>query len=149
MDCIDVIADVFKFQVMKMVMTLTAAESGCIHYVKRAGAALESGCVIAKLQLDDPSRVQQVLHKVTLLGDFAGTVHIPARTDTCCWHTLYKPTGILHMPATKSTKICDISLFSTKYQFAFQVWTQIIAFRSFCYENELTVKMTEVCIFHS
>lgn len=46
---------------MKMVMTLTAAESGCIHYVKRAGAALEPGCVIAKLQLDDPSRVQQVL----------------------------------------------------------------------------------------
>lgn len=49
-----------EFQVMKMVMTLTAAESGCIHYVKRAGAALEPGCVIAKLQLDDPSRVQQV-----------------------------------------------------------------------------------------
>lgn len=44
-----------------MVMTLTAAESGCIHYVKRAGAALEPGCVIAKLQLDDPSRVQQVM----------------------------------------------------------------------------------------
>lgn len=43
-----------------MVMTLTAGESGCIHYVKRAGAALEPGCVIAKLQLDDPSRVQQV-----------------------------------------------------------------------------------------
>lgn len=45
---------------MKMVMTLTAVESGCIHYVKRAGAVLEPGCVIAKLQLDDPSRVQQV-----------------------------------------------------------------------------------------
>lgn len=43
-----------------MVMTLTAAESGCIHYVKRPGAALDPGCVIAKLQLDDPSRVQQV-----------------------------------------------------------------------------------------
>lgn len=43
-----------------MVMTLTAMESGCIHYVKRAGAVLEPGCVIAKLQLDDPSRVQQV-----------------------------------------------------------------------------------------
>lgn len=47
-------------QVMKMVMTLTAVESGCIHYVKRAGAALDPGCIIAKLQLDDPSRVQQV-----------------------------------------------------------------------------------------
>ncbi|XP_047665598.1 acetyl-CoA carboxylase 1 isoform X3 [Tachysurus fulvidraco] len=48
-----------EIEVMKMVMTLTAAESGCIHYVKRAGAVLEPGCVIAKLQLDDPSRVQQ------------------------------------------------------------------------------------------
>uniref|UniRef100_A0A8C9TV64 acetyl-CoA carboxylase n=1 Tax=Scleropages formosus TaxID=113540 RepID=A0A8C9TV64_SCLFO len=48
-----------EIEVMKMVMTLTAMESGCIHYVKRAGAALEPGCVIAKLQLDDPSRVQQ------------------------------------------------------------------------------------------
>lgn len=47
-----------------MVMTLTAGESGCIHYVKRAGAALEPGCVIAKLQLDDPSRVQQVQKKL-------------------------------------------------------------------------------------
>lgn len=48
-----------------MVMTLTASESGCIHFVKRAGAVLEPGCVIAKLQLDDPSRVQQVYACVT------------------------------------------------------------------------------------
>lgn len=61
--CNDVTFVLFlKFQVMKMVMTLTAAESGCIHFVKRAGAALEPGCVIAKLQLDDPSRVQQVMY---------------------------------------------------------------------------------------
>ncbi|XP_018104904.1 acetyl-CoA carboxylase isoform X2 [Xenopus laevis] len=53
-----------EIEVMKMVMTLTAMDSGCIHYVKRPGAALEPGCVIAKLQLDDPSRVQQAeLHK--------------------------------------------------------------------------------------
>uniref|UniRef100_A0A8C2FBT8 acetyl-CoA carboxylase n=1 Tax=Cyprinus carpio TaxID=7962 RepID=A0A8C2FBT8_CYPCA len=49
-----------EIEVMKMVMTLTASESGCIHYVKRAGAVLEPGCIIGKLQLDDPSRVQQV-----------------------------------------------------------------------------------------
>ncbi|XP_075445618.1 acetyl-CoA carboxylase 1 isoform X3 [Ascaphus truei] len=48
-----------EIEVMKMVMTLTAVESGCIHYVKRTGAVLEPGCIIAKLQLDDPSRVQQ------------------------------------------------------------------------------------------
>uniref|UniRef100_A0A8C8SC70 acetyl-CoA carboxylase n=1 Tax=Pelusios castaneus TaxID=367368 RepID=A0A8C8SC70_9SAUR len=56
-----------EIEVMKMVMTLTAVESGCIHYVKRPGAVLDPGCVIAKLQLDDPSRVQQAeLHTGTL-----------------------------------------------------------------------------------
>ncbi|XP_044144048.1 acetyl-CoA carboxylase 1 isoform X3 [Bufo gargarizans] len=56
-----------EIEVMKMVMTLTAMESGCIHYVKRPGAVLEPGCVIAKLQLDDPSRVQQAeLHTGSL-----------------------------------------------------------------------------------
>ena len=47
-----------------MVMTLTAAESGCIHYVKRPGAALDPGCVIAKMQLDNPSKVQQVNRRI-------------------------------------------------------------------------------------
>lgn len=61
---------------MKMVMTLTAVESGCIHYVKRAGAALEPGCVIAKLQLDDPSRVQQVMFVRLMQHVF----------QTCCKH---------------------------------------------------------------
>uniref|UniRef100_A0A8B9CRS0 Acetyl-CoA carboxylase alpha n=1 Tax=Anser brachyrhynchus TaxID=132585 RepID=A0A8B9CRS0_9AVES len=56
-----------EIEVMKMVMTLTVGESGCIHYVKRPGAVLDPGCVIAKLQLDDPSRVQQAeLHTGTL-----------------------------------------------------------------------------------
>lgn len=55
-----------------MVMTITAGESGCIHYVKRPGAVLDPGCVIAKLQLDDPSRVQQVrsCRKHRCLWDF-------------------------------------------------------------------------------
>ena len=47
-----------------MVMTLTATESGCIHYVKRPGAALDPGCVIAKMQLDNPSKVQQVNRRI-------------------------------------------------------------------------------------
>lgn len=50
-----------------MVMTLTAAESGCIHYVKRPGAALDPGCVIAKMQLDNPSKVQQVRREILFL----------------------------------------------------------------------------------
>ncbi|GCB68953.1 hypothetical protein scyTo_0000973 [Scyliorhinus torazame] len=48
-----------EIEVMKMVMSLVSQASGCIHYVKRTGAVLEPGCVIAKMQLDDPSRVQQ------------------------------------------------------------------------------------------
>lgn len=54
-----------EIEVMKMVMTLTATESGTLEHVKRAGAVLECGSVIAKLQLDDPSRVQN-LHTFSL-----------------------------------------------------------------------------------
>ena len=31
-----------------------------MHYVKRPGAVLDAGAIVARLQLDDPSRVQQV-----------------------------------------------------------------------------------------
>jgi len=31
-----------------------------VHYMKRPGATLDAGSVIAKLHLDDPSRIQQV-----------------------------------------------------------------------------------------
>ncbi|KAF6091989.1 acetyl-CoA carboxylase alpha [Phyllostomus discolor] len=56
-----------EIEVMKMVMTLTATESGCVHYVKRPGTALDPGCVIAKMQLDNPSKVQQAeLHTGSL-----------------------------------------------------------------------------------
>lgn len=43
-----------------MVMTLQVQEPGHIHYVKRPGAVLESGCVVARIDLDDPSKVHQV-----------------------------------------------------------------------------------------
>ncbi|CAH2295134.1 acetyl- carboxylase 2 isoform X4 [Pelobates cultripes] len=48
-----------EIEVMKMVMTLLVQESGVIHYVKRPGAVLESGCVVAHLDLDDPSKLHQ------------------------------------------------------------------------------------------
>lgn len=48
-----------EIEVMKMVMTLTTNESGCINFVKRAGAVLEAGSVLAHLELDDPSRVNK------------------------------------------------------------------------------------------
>ncbi|XP_053325093.1 acetyl-CoA carboxylase 2 isoform X2 [Spea bombifrons] len=48
-----------EIEVMKMVMALVVQEPGRIHYVKRPGAVLESGCVVARLDLDDPSKVHQ------------------------------------------------------------------------------------------
>lgn len=46
-----------EIEVMKMVMTLTCAESGCLQYCKRPGAVLDAGALIARLDLDDPSKV--------------------------------------------------------------------------------------------
>lgn len=48
-----------EIEVMKMVMPLTVSESGCVHYVKNPGAVLEPGSIVAKLELDDPSKVTQ------------------------------------------------------------------------------------------
>ncbi|CDW53052.1 CPSase L D2 and Carboxyl trans and Biotin lipoyl and Biotin carb C and CPSase L chain and ACC central domain containing protein [Trichuris trichiura] len=47
-----------EIEVMKMVMTLTTPESGCVHYLKRPGTVLNPGSVIAKMSLDDPSRMR-------------------------------------------------------------------------------------------
>lgn len=44
-----------------MVMTLTANESGTVNYVKRPGAVLDAGSVIATLDLDDPSLVTKAV----------------------------------------------------------------------------------------
>lgn len=49
-----------RLQVMKMVMALTVQESGCVHYVKRPGAVLDSGCIVAKLELDDSTSLHPV-----------------------------------------------------------------------------------------
>ncbi|XP_062445705.1 acetyl-CoA carboxylase 2 [Rhea pennata] len=47
-----------EIEVMKIVVTLPVEESGCVRYVKRPGALLEAGCVIARLVLDDPTKVK-------------------------------------------------------------------------------------------
>ncbi|KAF2986586.1 hypothetical protein EK904_009211 [Melospiza melodia maxima] len=47
-----------EMEVMKIIMTLTVEEAGKLNYVKRPGTLLEAGCVIARLQLDDPSKVK-------------------------------------------------------------------------------------------
>jgi len=46
-----------EIEVMKMVMTLTTNECGCIQYNKRPGAVLDAGSLIARLELDDASKV--------------------------------------------------------------------------------------------
>ncbi|XP_053444554.1 acetyl-CoA carboxylase 2 isoform X1 [Nycticebus coucang] len=46
-----------EMEVMKMIMTLNVQESGRVKYVKRPGAVLEAGCMVARLELDDPSKV--------------------------------------------------------------------------------------------
>ncbi|XP_067862154.1 acetyl-CoA carboxylase isoform X2 [Heptranchias perlo] len=46
-----------EIEVMKMVMSLTVEESGCVHYVKRPGTCLEQGSTIAKMVLDDPKKL--------------------------------------------------------------------------------------------
>ncbi|XP_075372691.1 acetyl-CoA carboxylase 2 [Mycteria americana] len=47
-----------EIEVMKIIMTLAVEEAGRVHYVKRPGALLEAGCVIARLELDDPTKVK-------------------------------------------------------------------------------------------
>ncbi|EDL19919.1 acetyl-Coenzyme A carboxylase beta [Mus musculus] len=46
-----------EMEVMKMIMTLNVQESGRVKYIKRPGVILEAGCVVARLELDDPSKV--------------------------------------------------------------------------------------------
>ncbi|XP_061527646.1 acetyl-CoA carboxylase isoform X4 [Phycodurus eques] len=56
-----------EIEVMKMVMTLTVQQAGHVHFIKRPGAVLESGCVMAHMNLDDPSRIHRVeLNTATL-----------------------------------------------------------------------------------
>ena len=47
-----------------MVMTLTVQQSGCIHFVKRPGAVLEPGSVVARIDLDDHSSIHRVSHYI-------------------------------------------------------------------------------------
>ncbi|XP_066991423.2 acetyl-CoA carboxylase isoform X2 [Anabrus simplex] len=46
-----------EIEVMKMVMTVTSSEAGSVFYVKRPGAVLDAGSLIAHLELDDASLV--------------------------------------------------------------------------------------------
>ncbi|XP_069956208.1 acetyl-CoA carboxylase isoform X2 [Cherax quadricarinatus] len=46
-----------EIESMKMVMALTVTESGCVYHLKRPGAVLSAGDIIARMDLDDASIV--------------------------------------------------------------------------------------------
>lgn len=48
-----------EIEVMKMIMSLTAQESGTVSLAKRPGAVLEAGAILARLELVDPSLVKR------------------------------------------------------------------------------------------
>ncbi|KAJ3107045.1 acetyl-coenzyme-A carboxylase [Phlyctochytrium planicorne] len=50
-----------EIEVMKMYMPLLATQSGKITYVKSVGSVLATGDIIAKLELDDPSRARTAM----------------------------------------------------------------------------------------
>ncbi|XP_043240119.1 acetyl-CoA carboxylase-like isoform X2 [Amphibalanus amphitrite] len=68
-----------EIEVMKMVMTLHSSVSGSVTYNKRPGAVLNAGNIIARLEVDDPSRVTrarrftgtfpEVKHDLKVIGD--------------------------------------------------------------------------------
>lgn len=58
-----------EIEVMKMVMSVTAPEAGSVLFVKRPGAVLEAGALIARLELDDPSLITRAQE---FLGRFPG-----------------------------------------------------------------------------
>eukprot|EP01129_Flabellula_baltica_P005744 TRINITY_DN2099_c0_g1_i1.p1 TRINITY_DN2099_c0_g1~~TRINITY_DN2099_c0_g1_i1.p1 ORF type:complete len:2139 (-),score=550.43 TRINITY_DN2099_c0_g1_i1:13-6429(-) len=49
-----------EVEVMKMLFSLLTPESGIIHFNKIQGSVLESGDIIAKLDLEDTSKIQQI-----------------------------------------------------------------------------------------
>jgi len=67
-----------EIEVMKMVMTVTVTESGCLYYNKRPGAILDPGAIIAHLDLDDASRIQRVQM-------FTGRFRDPAEFQLPVW----------------------------------------------------------------
>lgn len=56
-----------------MVMALTVTESGCVYHLKRPGAVLNAGDIIARMDLDDPS----IVTKAQL---FTGGFPTPSKT---------------------------------------------------------------------
>lgn len=76
-----------EIEVMKMVMPLISNVSGCVHYVKCAGTVLEPGMVIARLTLDDPSKVFQANLFVHPFPKTPHTKLVGSKINQVCHHT--------------------------------------------------------------
>ncbi|XP_065319258.1 acetyl-CoA carboxylase-like isoform X2 [Gordionus sp. m RMFG-2023] len=57
-----------QIEVMKMVVSLKVEESGILRYVKRPGAILETGTLIARIEISDPKKIKRASK---YLGTFA------------------------------------------------------------------------------
>ncbi|XP_033740192.1 acetyl-CoA carboxylase-like isoform X1 [Pecten maximus] len=77
-----------EIEVMKMIIELRVSENGCIHYVKRPGAVLDAGTIVARLDLDDPSKVQQAKLYTGTLPD----THHPSHTHGERIHQVFQST---------------------------------------------------------
>lgn len=62
-----------EIEVMKMVMTLNAGENGIVSFERRPGAVLETGAIIARIELDDASLVTQAR---PFIGQFLNSTEI-------------------------------------------------------------------------
>ncbi|KAG1687910.1 Acetyl-CoA carboxylase [Nymphon striatum] len=67
-----------EIEVMKMIMLLHVSESGCIHYVRHPGSMLEAGCILARLELDDISRIPKAERHT---GKFQSTETVAVHGD--------------------------------------------------------------------
>ncbi|CBZ50010.1 hypothetical protein NCLIV_004860 [Neospora caninum Liverpool] len=59
-----------EVEAMKMVMTLTAGETGVLSHTKSPGSVINTGDILGTLELEDPSRVKKIV-------DFAGVLDLP------------------------------------------------------------------------
>lgn len=76
-----------EIEVMKMVMQLTAAEAGRLTWCRRAGAVLETGAIIARIQLDDESMVTKATPSSAHFATFAAVEHKKLSSDDGLQHS--------------------------------------------------------------
>lgn len=92
-----------EVEVMKMIMPVLALEEGKITLLKTAGAVMEPGDVLARLELADPSKVRKA-EKFTGVLPALGDVSLPALGIFSTNHesTALAPTRVRGQPAPRA-----------------------------------------------